>query len=312
MQAFYNRLQKVNKHTSKWARRHNIECYRIYDLDMPEFPLCIDRYKDWVHVSEYKAKHGMEEEEHQQWLQECILVICAVMEVPMEKIVLKERKRQKGKEQYTKIDSTNNEMVVEENGLKFIVNLKDYLDTGLFLDHRNLREIVRKESEGKRVLNLFSYTGSFSVYAAAGGAEQVTTVDMSNTYLSWARKNMLLNGFDDKEKYTFLSEDVKPFLKTLGKNSYDLIILDPPTFSNSKKMKHFLDIQLDHTYIINDCLKLLTNVGKVYFSTNFRNFQLEYNKINTKNIKEITNITIPEDFRNKNIHKTFEIILKKY
>lgn len=312
MQAFYNRLLKVNKHISKWARRQGITCYRIYDLDMSEFPLCIDRYNDWVHVSEYKANHGMDDDSHQKWLEECLSVICEVLEVTMDKISLKERKRQKGNEQYSKLNTTNNEMIVEENGLKFIVNLKDYLDTGLFLDHRNLRDIVRKASEGKRVLNLFSYTGSFSVYAAAGGAEQVTTVDLSNTYLSWARRNMVLNGFDDKEKYTFLSEDVKPFLKTLGKNSYDLIILDPPTFSNSKKMKHFLDIQLDHTYIINDCLKLLTNVGKVFFSTNYRNFVLDGNKINTNYIKEITNITIPEDFGNKKIHKSYEIILKKY
>ena len=312
MQAFYNRLLKVNKHISKWARRQGITCYRIYDLDMSEFPLCIDRYNDWVHVSEYKANHGMDDDSHQKWLEECLSVICEVLEVTMDKISLKERKRQKGNEQYSKLNTTNNEMIVEENGLKFIVNLKDYLDTGLFLDHRNLRDIVRKASEGKRVLNLFSYTGSFSVYVAAGGAEQVTTVDLSNTYLSWARRNMVLNGFDDKEKYTFLSEDVKPFLKTLGKNSYDLIILDPPTFSNRKKMKHFLDIQLDHTYIINDCLKLLTNVGKVFFSTNYRNFVLDGNKINTNYIKEITNITIPEDFGNKKIHKSYEIILKKY
>jgi 23S rRNA (cytosine1962-C5)-methyltransferase len=185
---------------------------------------------------------------------------------------------------------------VQENGLKFIVNLSDYIDTGLFPDHRITRQMVRSESAGKKLLNLFAYTGSFSVYAAAGGASEVTTVDLSKTYLAWAGKNMRLNGFSDASKYKYVQADVIQFLKTTPDSGFNLIILDPPTFSNSKRMSDILDVQRDHVSLINDCLKILCPGGLLYFSTNYQKFILEKEKLHSASIKDITRQTTPFDF----------------
>jgi 23S rRNA (cytosine1962-C5)-methyltransferase len=183
--------------------------------------------------------------------------------------------------------------------LRFIVNLSDYLDTGLFLDHRLTRQLVREQSAGKRVLNLFAYTGSFSVYAAAGGAAYVETVDLSKTYLAWAERNLQLNGFTDANRYKTVHADVLQYLSTLPANSFDLIVMDPPTFSNSKRMEDFLDIQRDHVRLINQCLHALTPGGTLYFSTNLRTFRLEADQINSAHIKDITRATTPFDFEGK-------------
>jgi 23S rRNA (cytosine1962-C5)-methyltransferase len=185
---------------------------------------------------------------------------------------------------------------VTENGLKFLVNLSDYLDTGLFLDHRITRQRVREESAGKNVLNLFAYTGSFSVYAAAGGAAEVVTVDLSNTYLEWARRNMDLNGFHDETRYQFVQADVLQFLQMLGPGSFDLIILDPPSFSNSKRMEDILDVQRDHVMLINRCLAGLSPGGQLYFSTNLRDFRLDQAALDPCTVKDITRATTPFDF----------------
>lgn len=297
---FENRLAKVYKHLSKQARRQAISCYRIYDKDLPEFPLIIDLYDDKIYLAEYRAKHNLTEEEHEQWLNESIGVIAKVLNVADDKIYLKERKRKTERtDQYQKTGEEKEFFVVEESGLKFKVNLSDYLDTGLFLDHRLTREMVRTEANGKKVLNLFAYTGSFSVYAAAGGASEVTTVDLSNTYIQWAKDNFELNGFTDAAKYHFITADVLQYLDELKLNSFDLMVMDPPTFSNSKKMKDFLDIQQDHVELINKCLLALRPGGILYFSTNYTKFVLETAKLNASQIKDITKATKPFDFEGK-------------
>lgn len=202
---FKNRLTKVFRHLGKQAKRQGIACFRVYDHDLPEFPFCMEFYGENLYVAEYKRQHGMEEEEHDEWMEQSLSVISEVLAVEKENIFLKLRQRKPGRlGQYQKYDEVQHEFEVEENGLKFIVNLSDYLDTGLFLDHRITRQWVREQSAGKKVLNLFAYTGSFSVYAAAGGATEVVTVDLSKTYLSWAEKNMQLNGFKDDTAYSFI------------------------------------------------------------------------------------------------------------
>ncbi len=300
LQMFENRLLKVYKHKSKLARRQNVSCYRVYDHDLPEFPFAIELYEDKVYLAEYLRRHGMEEEEHDEWLESCKDVISKILSVPVDKIYDRQRRRMNHKDkQYEKLNMQQEFFTAEENGLKFLVNLTDYLDTGLFLDHRITRQMVRGESKGKRMLNLFCYTGSFSVYAAAGGASSVTSVDLSKTYLKWAEDNMVINLFKDTGKYQFVHADVKQYLKTLQPDSFDIVVMDPPTFSNSKRMKDFLDIQRDHVELLNDVLAATTKGGIVYFSTNFTRFVLEQEQIKATEIKDITRTTTPFDFEGK-------------
>jgi 23S rRNA (cytosine1962-C5)-methyltransferase len=297
---FQNRLEKVYRHLSKQAKRLGITCYRLYDHDLPEFPFCIEIYGQNIYIAEYKRRHGMNEEEHDKWVERSIDVVCEVVEAEKEKIFLKLRQRKPGRlGQYQKTAEEKTEFMVEENGLKFIINLSDYLDTGLFLDHRVTREKVKAEAKEKKVLNLFSYTGSFSVYAAAGEANEVMTVDLSKTYLDWARKNMQLNGFDDLIKYKFIQADVLKYLEKVEENYFDIVILDPPTFSNSKRMEDILDIQRDHVKLINDCLRSLRAGGKIYFSTNYKKFEMDKASIKSSSIKDITKQTTPFDFEGR-------------
>lgn len=297
---FRNRLTKVFKHKSKLARRQNILCYRIYDHDLPEFPFSIELYEDQLYIAEYLRRHGMEDEVHDAWMEECKGIISEIVGIPIERMNFKLRKRMSHKdEQYEKISTEKEYSTVLEDGLKFLVNLTDYLDTGLFLDHRITRKMVRNTCANKRVLNLFCYTGSFSVYAAAGGASSVTSVDLSKTYLAWAEDNLTINLFKDKKAYQFIHADVKQYLKTLQPNSFDLVIMDPPTFSNSKRMKDILDIQRDHAELINDVLLALSPGGQLYFSTNFVRFQLDTDAIHSNQIKDITKATTPFDFEGK-------------
>jgi len=296
MMMFRNRLLKVYRHFGKQARRLHISCYRLYDHDLPEFPFCIEFYGEKLYVAEYKRRHGMSEEAHDIWMEQCLEAIKETLGVSKENIFLKLRQRKQGRlGQYQKLDSSKSEFVVEENGLKFVVNLSDYLDTGLFLDHRVTRERVRAEVKNKKVLNLFAYTGSFSVYAASGGAKEVVTVDLSKTYLQWAEENMQLNGFTDTTVFRFVQADVMKYLTEVGGESFDIIVMDPPTFSNSKRMDDFLDIQKDHVMLINECLRILAPGGILFFSTNYRRFVLEKEKIKA-DIKDITRQTIPFDF----------------
>ncbi len=301
LEMFRNRLNKVFKHKAKTAKRQQVSCYRIYDHDLPEFPLCIELYEENIYVAEYLRKHGMEEEAHDGWLQSCLQVISEVVAVPVSKMYIRQRKRMSHREedQYEKVSTQQEYITVLENGLKFQVNLTDYLDTGLFLDHRITRQMVREMAVDKRVLNLFCYTGSFSVYAAAAGAKTVTSVDLSKTYLAWAEDNFVINHFKDKNRYHFIHADVKQYLKTLQPGSFDLVIMDPPTFSNSKRMKDFLDIQRDHAELINDTLQAMVTGGTLFFSTNFTKFVLDSGAIHASEIKDITKATTPFDFEGK-------------
>src|SRR5580692_5720060 len=286
---FRNRLQKMWRHTGKLARRQGITCYRVYDHDLPEFPFCIELYEDKVYLAEYQRRHGMSEEEHEAWLESCVPVISGILDVPDDKIYFRQRRRKAGRlDQYEKLAGEQEFFVVKEAGLSFRVNLTDYLDTGLFLDHRITRGMVREEAKGKKMLNLFCYTGSFSVYAAAGGAVQVDSVDLSKTYLTWAEENMALNVPVDPGIHRFIHADVKQWLDEAPAGGYDLVVMDPPTFSNSKRMKDFLDIQRDHAELINKTLLAMKTGGILYFSTNYRKFQLETEKLAAASVKDIT------------------------
>ena len=297
---FANRLQKVYKHRHKQAVRQGINCYRVYDHDLPEFPFCIELYEDKVYLAEYLRRHGMTDEEHEQWLEDCVAVIAELLQIKNENIYIKQRRRKANRqEQYEKVADKKEFFTVLENGHKFLVNLTDYLDTGLFLDHRITREMVAKECAGKRVLNLFAYTGSFSVYAAAAKAESVTTVDLSKTYLTWAEDNFTINLLKNDTQYQFIHADVKQYLKTLASNIFDVTIIDPPTFSNSKRMKDILDIQRDHVELLNDVLAATVSGGIVYFSTNYTKFIIDTTAINATAIKDITKATTPFDFEGK-------------
>ena len=307
LEMFRNRLVKVYRHLGRQARRQGIECYRLYDHDLPEFPIRIELYGDRVYLSEYKRYHGLTEALHEHWLDAVYQVIAEILNLPTDRIYGKLRQRKTGRQgQYQKTGEAQEFFEVNENGLRFLVNLTDYLDTGLFLDHRITREMVRSGSSDKRVLNLFAYTGSFSVYAAAGGAKEVCTVDLSNTYLDWARRNMGLNGFD-AAPYSFVQADVKSHLSRIPNARYDLIVLDPPTFSNSKRMEEELDVQRDHVSLIRECLRILTPGGLLYFSNNYTRFQLEAAAIPEAAIKDITRATTPFDFEGRLNRPCFRI-----
>lgn len=307
---FENRLRKVYKHISKLARKQEIACYRIYDHDLPEFPFAIEVYKDVVHAAEYKRKHGMEDEEHDAWLQACKETIAKVLEMSVDSIFMKVRQRKAGRQgQYEKFGEEKVERIVPEGGLNFIINLTDYLDTGLFLDHRITRNMVREECKGKRVLNLFCYTGSFSVYAAHGGAASVTSVDLSKTYINWAKRNMQYNKLYNEDKHEFVNADVMEVIKELPADTFDIIVCDPPTFSNSKRMDETFDVQRDHVSLIKQLLKSCRDGGKIYFSNNYKNFVLDKDSIPTPYIKDITAATTPFDFQGK-LHRCCFLIEK--
>ena len=305
---FTNRLAKVYKHYSKLARRQEIACYRFYDHDLPEFPFAIELYKDLVHAAEYKRRHGMEDEEHEEWLEECKQVIAQVVEMEPDNIFMKVRQRKAGRQvQYEKFAEQKIGRIVPEGGLSFIINLTDYLDTGLFLDHRITRGIVRDEAKGMKVLNLFCYTGSFSVYAAHGGADEVVSVDLSKTYLNWAKRNMQYNKLYKDDKHHFIHEDVMEWIEQIPPGYFDLIICDPPTFSNSKRMDDTFEVQRDHVKLIKQLLKGCTDTGRIYFSTNFRGFEIERDSIPAATVKDITGATTPFDFQGRLYRSCFLI-----
>lgn len=306
LEPFFNRLTKNRKHLGKWARRTGVQCYRLYDNDIPGTPLAVDIYENIVHVSEYERDHGMTLDEHADWLSECVTVISQVLEIHSDSIYLKYRQRQKGMQQYNRFSRVGAEFIVRENNLKFIINPTDYLDVGLFLDHRITRQMLRESAAGKRVLNLFAYTGAFSVYAAAGGAAETLTVDMSNTYLQWADRNLALNGFSG-DKHRLLQADVLQWLRHPKTDEYDIIVIDPPTFSNSKRMDGTLDTQRDQVWILNEALRLCAPGGLIWFSTNYRRFILSEAEIRASKIQDISKQTIPPDFRNEKIHQGFKI-----
>ncbi len=310
---FRNRLDRMGKHWRKWARRQGITCFRLYDRDIPDVPLCIDWYEGQLHVAEFVRPHDRSEAEHRVWLDFIVRTAAEALGVdPDSQTYLKRRERQRGKSQYERQDDAGQLQEVHEGGHKFLVNLSDYLDTGLFLDHRQTRAMVQAEAAGKRFLNLFAYTGSFTVYAAAGGAASTTTVDLSNTYLDWAAKNLRRNGFSGPE-HQFVRDDAVAFLRHRAARReppYDLAVVDPPTFSNSKRLTDVWDVQQQHAELLNLLLAHISPGGKIYFSTNLRRFKLDEESLRHVTVREITSQTIPPDFRNKRIHRCW-ILLKE-
>lgn len=296
---FRNRLIKVNKHLSRQAAKMKLSCFRVYDHDLPEFPFCIERFYHLAHVHEYRRRHELDEVEYAEWKELSESIICEVLQIKPEDLYFKERKRKADRhDQYEKTGTEGQFYEVEEQGLKFFINLTDYLDTGLFLDHRITRQMVKEQAEGKRVLNLFCYTGSFSVYAMAGGAISVDSIDLSKTYLAWAERNMKLN-FPVSKNVRFHHADVIQMLPEIPAGSADIIILDPPTFSNSKRMNDMFDVQRDHVLLIRQCLRILAPGGKLFFSTNFTRFQLDSSLQQEARFRDITRATTPFDFAGK-------------
>jgi 23S rRNA (cytosine1962-C5)-methyltransferase len=303
-----NRLRKNARHWGKWARRNGIECYRLYDRDVPEFPLAIDRYGDWVHAQSFAARWASVGEGSAAPDAALAPVIAEALEVEPRRVVLKARARQRGTAQYGREARRGESFVVHEGGLRFEVNLDAYLDTGLFLDHRQTRALVRERADGRFVLNLFAYTGSFSVYAADGGAARSVTVDMSQTYQRWTRRNFVLNDVDFK-RHTLVCEDVLGFLAeaVARRARFDLIVLDPPSFSNSKRMDTTFDVQRDHPALVRQCLALLAPDGELYFSNNRRGFRLDADLASEAAFEEITARTVPPDFARHRPHRCWRV-----
>jgi len=298
-----NRLRKVARHRRKWARREGIACYRLYDRDIPEIPLVIDWYDGRVSLAEF-----VRGESGDDTLDLLVAATAEALDITPDFVWCRQRARQKGDAQYTRLNHDEAWFVVPEGGLRFRVNLSDYLDTGLFLDHRQTRAQVGAASAGKRVLNLFAYTGSFTVYAAAGGARATTTVDLSRTYLDWAGENLRLNHFD-LPMHEGVQADVRVWLAEARdrRERYDVVVLDPPTFSNSKRMDGTLDVQRDHWGLLQDTLALLPRGGVIYFSTNHRHFQPEFGGL-PADITEITESTVPADFDRHRPHRCFRLV----
>lgn len=313
-QMFRNRLSKNDKQLSKWARRSEITCYRIYDADIPEFAIAVDRYQDlnsqqtWLLVQEYAAPAKVDERMAIERLSEALAVLKDYNECDGELIVLKTRRVQKGSNQYEKQGRSKQQFMVEEQGARFEVNLHDYLDTGLFLDHRPVRRWVRSEAAGKTCLNLFCYTGAISVAAAAGAAKRVDSVDMSNTYLEWAKRNFDHNLLS-REVHRFIQADCISWLEEQQhKLKYDLIVLDPPSFSNSKRMDDVLDIQRDHPTLIEQCMNMLNPDGVLVFSNNLRKFKLDPALSERYQVKDWKQASLDKDFeRNAKIHHCWMI-----
>ncbi len=304
-QMFANRLQKNLKAMSKWVKREGIDCYRVYDADMPEYAMAIDLYHDWVHVQEYAAPKSIDPEKASIRMFDALAAIPQALNIDKSRVVVKRRERQSGTRQYERQSAQGKFNEVNEGGIKLLVNLTDYLDTGLFLDHRPMRMRIQREAAGKRFLNLFSYTATASVHAAKGGARSTTSVDLSKTYLDWARRNLSLNGFSDKNRLE--QGDVMAWLEA-SRDEYDLIFIDPPTFSNSKRMEGVFDVQRDQVQLIDLAMARLASGGVLYFSNNFRKFQLEENLAERYVVEEITQQTIDPDFsRNGKIHRAWKI-----
>lgn len=307
--ALENRLEKNIKHIQKWANKHGVECFRIYDADLPEFNFAIDLYnsdKQYVVLQEYAAPKQIDEKKVITRRKIALNTVEQLLNLGNQQVFYKQRKRQSGTSQYDKLESSKKFHVVKEANCSFYVNFQDYLDTGLFLDHRMTREMIQQNAAKKSFLNLFCYTGTASVHAAMGGAKSTTSVDMSSTYIDWCKRNFELNTIP-LTNHRFIQEDCLEWLKQ-EKGKYDLIFLDPPTFSNSKRMDGHFDIQQHYVELINDCIKLLTVTGGIIFSTNFKKFNFDASNFPNMVTKNLTRQTLPEDFsRNQKIHQCWQI-----
>lgn len=309
--ALANRLRKRQKHLRKWARRADISCYRLYERDIPEYPLIVDWYDGEAVVWLYDRTRDETLEQAEEWRIQAHNEIKAGLDLADEQIFVKAREIQRGNAQYDRLDQAGTIKIVAEQGLRFEVNLSDYLDTGLFLDHRNTRALVRDLSADRRVLNLFAYTGAFTCYAIAGGARVTRTVDLSTTYCDWAVRNLNHNGCNPGTDHRVIRADCLVFLKEEIMNGagYDLIVCDPPTFSNSKRMReNSFDIARDYARLIADCTMLLNDGGDLFFSTNARGFKLDEAMLPSGlTVTELTPQSLPEDFRNQRIHQCWRL-----
>lgn len=303
MQVIKNRLSKNLKKFKPWAQKLQIEAFRLYDRDIPEYAYIIDIYKDHVLIYDKTNFRDQNKKDH---FDHVLQAVKELLKPDEDKIIIKKREVQSENNQYVKLSDKDEKFIVQEGPAKFLINLVDYLDTGLFLDHRIMRHRLYKECKNKRVLNLFCYTGSVSVYAALGGAK-TTSVDMSQTYLDWAKENFKLNHLNPDE-HEFLRENIMDFLNTYSpKKLFDIIFLDPPTFSNSKKMSESFEVQVDHNFLVKKCMQLLNPGGVLYFSNNKRDFKMDFELKELYKIKDISAETIPYDFHDQKIHHTFVI-----
>jgi 23S rRNA (cytosine1962-C5)-methyltransferase len=303
--ALVNRIARNRRKLDKWARREGIEAYRVYDRDMPEFPLAIDRYGDWLHVQVFEQRRPFGDAEIDAVRER----LAEAFAIPPAQVAFKTRQRQRGNNQYARLADRSPAFTVNERGLKFEVNLLRYLDTGLFLDHRDTRQRVREAVAGKSFLNLFAYTGSFTVYAAAGGARRSVTVDLSKTYQAWTRRNLLRNGFDDFQRHSLVQSDTMEFLARMrtARARFDLIVLDPPSFSNSKRMQATFDVQRDHLDLLKQTLALLAPGGELLFSNNRKGFRLDPMLGELAEVEEITAQTVPPDFQRHQPHRCWRL-----
>lgn len=303
VEAFANRLKKNLKQIEKWAQREQVSCYRVYDADLPEYAVAIDRYEDWLHVQEYVPPKSIDAAKAERRLLDILAVLPEITGVSAEKIVLKRRERQAGKKQYEKHDEQQQRLEVREGQAKIWVNLTDYLDTGLFLDHRPTRLALADLAANKRFLNLFCYTATASIHAGLAGAD-CTSVDLSRTYLNWAKDNFRLNHLTI-DQHNFIQADCMHWLAEC-EQTYDVIFMDPPSFSNSKSMEGVLDIQRDHVALIQDAMRCLADDGLLIFSNNLRKFKLDQEALSAYDIVDMSAKSIPYDFaRNSNIHQCF-------
>ena len=312
---FANRIRKNLRELEAWAREEEIRCYRVYDADMPEYAFAIDLYQGaerWLNVQEYQAPRTVDAQAARTRRDEALSVLPEVFGIDFNHIHMRTRRRIKRGEQYEKRTNAGEFHAVDEGGLKFLVNFTDYLDTGLFLDHRPTRALIRERAPGRRFLNLFCYTGSATVYAAAGKARTTTSIDMSNTYLDWARRNLELNDLSGRT-HQIIRADCVAWLEeqaALGEKGprYGLVFLDPPTFSTSKRMRTVLDVQRDHVRLITQAAGLLTPDGELVFSTNFERFHIDQPALSDFDVQDISAATIPRDFsRSPRIHQCFRV-----
>lgn len=310
-----NRLRKRQKHLRKWARRNDISCYRLYERDIPEYPCIVDWYDGEAVVWLYRRKRDETAVQQAAFREQTLSEIQQGLSLELTQLFVKERAVQRGlNNQYERQSRLQQTRIIQEHGLNFEVNLSDYLDTGLFLDHRPTRQMVRQRAIGKRLLNLFAYTGSFTIYGIAGGAERTTTVDLSQNYCQWAARNLQHNDYQLGNKHQILAQDCLQYLVEAKhrREQYDLIVCDPPTFSNSKRMSQSsFAVERDHVSLLKNCGRLLTPRGELFFSNNSRQFKLDIQKLEKQfDIREITAQTIPEDFRNGRIHRCW-LFMKK-
>lgn len=302
-----NRLEKNFRKLKPWAQRHQIEAFRLYDRDIPEYPFIVDVYNDHYLIYDKSDPIKDKDKNHLPHVAEALKKI---FKCDDSKIVIKKRERQEGLKQYEKLSDQKETLIVRESQALLKVNLHDYLDTGLFLDHRPMRQKIFKSATDKKFLNLFCYTGSVSVFAALGGA-RTTSVDMSQTYLRWAQDNFELNNLD-LGQHSFINADVLEWLyKNQNENqfnkNFDLIFLDPPTFSNSKKMEDTFEVERDQDFLVDSCMKMLSTEGTLYFSNNKRKFKVSESILSKYNVRDISEESIPQDFHDNKIHNCFEI-----